>query len=646
MLKEKYMGSFSKSVKGVLGGATRSARAFPVTFVCAIAFAVIALLRIQFEWLHDAPWDFILNCAQWSLALGALFGMAAITAAQIKSGTRGSLIAANLLGLIVVAGTFTAMYFTGTTTTGEIWNANGLWTGGSWLGSSQNNPHINDTAGIRVIAAMFISLVVFIIYAGKNSMEPADSGKTDFTRALFMTHKSFFTALLYGLVALAGASGVAKAVQGLIYSDMSYKVYQYIITLSLLLAFLLFVGYFPDFRKGADTERREKAQHQPRFIEALFSFILIPIMLALTVVLLVWAVMAVTGAAKFSFIQLYSSSAAYTIGGLWLHAMTAKSENGAAKLYRAVYPVAAIIILAFEAWAVVTRLVGYGLKTEEYAFILIWVLAAAGCVLLIINRKHIASAHRTIAVISCVLAAFAVLPGIGYVDLPHSAQIARLESLLKEKGMMQNGALIPATEQLDEKSRAEISDAVDFLAYGSKGELPPWLDKSYAGNDVFKSKFGFEKLRFDNNGSPVENPGKYREVYLTAKSTAIDISEYRWSVNVIEMNKNETGAVIKGDNGTYGIYWYTAENGIPILKIENGGNILTEYSLNDYIAGLSGKYPSGSGTVEVPAEEMSISIDTAGIKALLVLSNITINEHENGEARYWINPGQLYVREK
>ena len=56
------------------------------------------------------------------------------------------------------------------------------------------------------------------------------------------------------------------------------------------------------------------------------------------------------------------------------------------RLYRSVYPIAALVILAFEAWAVIVRLMESGLKTTEYVFILIWVLAAVGSILLLTMR--------------------------------------------------------------------------------------------------------------------------------------------------------------------------------------------------------------------------------------------------------------------
>ena len=92
-------------------------------------------------------------------------------------------------------------------------------------------------------------------------------------------------------------------------------------------------------------------------------------MLALTAVLLIWALLNLFGVTDSNFEQLAAVTAAYTIGGLWLHAMTSDDDSGVTRLYRSVYPIAALVILAFEAWAVIVRLMESGLKTTEYVFI-------------------------------------------------------------------------------------------------------------------------------------------------------------------------------------------------------------------------------------------------------------------------------------
>lgn len=604
------MSSIIKSVSGVLSGAGRAAKAYPAAVGCAVAFALIYILQIQFD-LSD--YRFIINCMLWALALGAIAGMAAVAAAQTYTKAKNASLAANLIALAIALATFALLYLSG--------NA---------------DRELTERVVMRVAAAIFVSLVAFVVIAGKPSDE------TDFPRAMFMTHKSYFIALLYGLVALGGASGVAAAVEGLIYPDMSDKVYAYISTLSFLLAFLLFVGYFPPLRAGADPERRKRAQYEPRFIEVLFCYILIPIMLALTVVLLIWAVLNVFGVTKSNFEQLAATSAMYTIGGLWLHAMTSQSENGATQIYRAVYPVTALVILAFEAWAVIMRLTVTGLKDTEYIFILIWILAAVGSILLLTMRgERRSAAHRRLAVVACALAVFAVLPGVGFYDLPVRAQTMRLESLLVREGMLVDGKLIPATVVPDEKTRAAITDAVDFLVY-SDGDIPGWLDVSYSQGEVFREKFGFDKLWIYDDGTTSESD-KSRSVYLYAEPGAVSIGGYEWAVM---LNARQTATPFTTQRGEYTVEWITTNgDSIPMLKVSLNNTPIIEMKLDSFVGYLIEKYPPGTENEVVKQSELSVPVEGGGISALLTFSEVSITELNSGERSVWMTPSQLFARE-
>ena len=72
-------------------------------------------------------------------------------------------------------------------------------------------------------------------------------------------------------------------------------------------------------------------------------------MLALTFVLLAWAAKTILGGmADSSFIVLSSIATAYALVGIWLHIMVTEYDLTLAKFYRKVYPLAALVILAFE----------------------------------------------------------------------------------------------------------------------------------------------------------------------------------------------------------------------------------------------------------------------------------------------------------
>ncbi len=152
---------------------------------------------------------------------------------------------------------------------------------------------------------------------------------------------------------------------------------------------------------------------------------MIPIVIALTVVLLIWTFRELAPGSQTNFLQLEGIATAYAIGGIWLHILVTHNDTGMAGFYRRIYPVAALLILAAEAWTLIVQLRATGLKTVTYTFTLIWI-ASVVCVLLLLLMKE--KAHPPIVVVVCILSAVSILPMIGYHTLPVTAQASRLEN--------------------------------------------------------------------------------------------------------------------------------------------------------------------------------------------------------------------------
>ncbi|NLT39299.1 MAG: DUF4153 domain-containing protein [Clostridiales bacterium] len=594
------MNPFFRSVFRVSKGALGAYVCFPTAILCALCFAGIAMVRVQLDWERQESLNYLLNCMHWALAFGATFSLAAVAAARSLSGKKGASTAANILGGPAAVIVFLLLYFFGAEPEGT-----GL-------------KQLSSLSSARCAAAVFVSLTAFVIFA-------QDRREGDgFAPALFMTIKAFFIALVYGLVICGGASGIAAAVQSLIYRDMSEKVYLHIAIISCFIAFSVFAGYFPDFADDPENEKRIQAKKQPRAVEVLFNYILVPIVLVMTVVLFIWAGKTVAGGMKIKLVQLSAIAASYTIGGLWLAAMVDGSTLKPGVFYRRVYPAASLVILAFEAWAVIGSLVDTGLKTEEYIFILIWIVAAAGALLLLFLRSK---AHTVIALTVCFLAVVSVLPGIGYQALPVAFQSKRLEALLLERGILENGRITPLESEPPEKFRADVTDAVLFLAGSRSARLPDWFDEDLAEIGAFRDAFGFGMTW---EGSDPGAEIQYARIDLVLKPGAVDIRDYSWAFNPKETYEEGRGAAeFSGENGTYRVFWSVLQNGVPSIRIELDGQTIYEDDLNAYLAGLASEYFEGTengGLIEAPPEDMSCTVETDRLKLLLVFKYIGVSK--------------------
>ncbi|SHG77811.1 protein of unknown function [Thermosyntropha lipolytica DSM 11003] len=601
-------------------------KSFPAAMVNALAFAIVTIIRINIDWPQQELYNFLFNCLHLSLALGAVFSLTAITAAQRIYKSHKMFMVANGLGLLVPLVTFFLLYYCGRVD--------------PLLTDFYNYPVLSELAAARVTAAMLICFLGFVVLAGDQKVG------SDLAKSLFMILKAFFIALIYGGTIMAGLSAVAGAVQVLLYSQMSEKVYLYLATISGFISFAIFVGYFPDFTKDEMDFRRQEAEKQPRFVEVLFSSILIPLMLAMTLVLLLWTVKSLITGVEVSFTQLSSIATTYALGGLLLHIMVTHHESSLAGFYRRFFPYAALIILAFEARAFWIQLGHWGLKTTEYWFGMIWILSVCAAIILIVKKDK---GHRFIAELACILALISVLPMVGYHDLSVKWQVNRLESLLVSQGMLTDGKLVAAVKEPELAVREAITDALVFLVSSSEAELPPWLDRNLINPETFKTKLGFEQAWPQISGQDRGIP--YPAIVLQRPLGAVDISQYKWAVTVLEgYDLTSKPATVESERGLYRIYWLVnPPYGLPTLRIVLNDKEILKEDMKDYIKHIIKKYPPDENNYPrtVSMEDMSVVFTTQEIKVLLVFDYVEISvDPQKDIFHYSINPHVIYLQEK
>ncbi len=613
------MNIITRTVAKSLRGALEAFRRFPAVIGHAAVFTVVTMVRIQIDWPRLETWNFLFNSLQWALALGAVFSLAAITAVYRRSAGFRPFLAANLSGMGVSVATFLLLYV---------------------VGGRSADPgqfaFISALSSSRVVAAMVVSLLAFIIVSGWNNE------RSDIARSLFMTQKAFFISLIYGLVIMGGVSGVAGAVQGLLYQGMSGKVYQHIGALSGFLAFTVFVGYFPDFRKDVSDDHWDTAQKQPRFVEVLFGSIMVPIVLALTLVLLLWAGRTVTTGIWPLFRTLASITTSFVVGGIWLHVMVTRHEGSLAAFYRRIYPVAGLVILAFSVWALVAQLGRSGLQETEYSFALLWVFAGVSAVLLLFRKER---AHLPMCILIGVLTVFAVLPVVGYHALPVSAQVSRLERLLVSEGILVDGELVAAAAEPDRGARESITDAVNFLARAEEERLPEWFDRDLQRADVFRERLGFEQV-----WPELEEPiGGYLGTHLVLPSGAVDIQGYEWAIQIQDaFGETEQTVTVDGDRGRYSIRWMVnPPEEVPVLTVSLDGRQVLETRLDAYIDGIIEAFPPAERRrTEATLEDMTLSAQSPEVDVLLVFRYVEIFYDTRQDTRnLFVDLHAVYLRE-
>ncbi len=609
------MDSLRLTINRAFKGAAKSFYRFPGAIISAIVISIVAILRITMEWDLQKQYNLLFDSIQVAFLLGAVFSMALVSYQEIKANKKKTFfIIANLLGILLAGISFLLLYFYG----GRV--------------SEDKTAYLSSIALARITVAIFVSAVAFVYIMSKAK------SVNSFSDSFFIIHKAFIVSAIYALVIMLGVSGVLGAFEALVYNNMGYRVYQYLGVGVGFLAYTMFLGYFPSLREREDEEEIKKLKEQARFIVVLFDYILVPIMMALTVVLLIWSVRVISNGVEVSFNALSAIASSYVIIGIWLHIMVSKHQTKITEFYKRAYPLAGILILVFEAWALFVQLSKFALKTAEYSFLMIWIFALISVLLLVFFKDR---AYRSIAMTAVVIAIIWVLPIIGYQDITFNSQVKRLEKILINQELLINNHIITKDGEIEYVTRGEITDAVDFISYSEKLNTPSWFKKDLNDAEVFKDTFGFEKTY-----GIYPDQSDYSSTNFRLKVDMIDISDYSLSLSMNLYGNADYFKEFSGENGNYEIMVSNDSEGIPKMTVKFEDRIIIEEDMSVYLSNLISKYPAEEDReINLPIEDMSVILEGGDLSILVVFNNVNayFNKIQN-KRDYYVEFHGVYVR--
>lgn len=613
------MRSFLKAIINILKRGGFAFINYPVSMFFAICLAFLSIWMIYSAPLTNYKLFYSL---QWTFAFGAFLNMALCVISKKVDGRQSSFITANIGALLISTGTFFAIYFA--------------------KGSS-----ISENSMTRVLAATVISFLVFLF------VPTFKSRKIQYNQMIFMTVKSFFIAAVYALVIMLGFFFVAFAVQSLLYEKMSNDIYSYISILSGLLGYAFFLGYFPDFLKEEDAsdERIDKAIKQPRFAEILFQNIMIPILAALTIVLLIWSIRILITRVWPDYSQTIAIFTTYSLVGIFLYLLVSSYDNIIVRLYKRIIPLTTLLFLAFEAYTIINRISLFGVKPAEYGVSFLWLFAAVSSVIFIFIPVR---GNRVTSYVAIALIAVFVMPVIGASDASFSLQSKRLENLLVQNEMLKDGK-ITSNQNVSSNDKIDITDATEYLYKQENKTAPGWLVASLPSINEFTTVYGFNPEYSRDNGQNPINQASY--VVFRPDYSPIPLDGYQYFITreLID-SKNEIS--IDTDKGRYTFqYNYSSADikagtgtNTPELVIKLKNREVLNKNLDDFKSALISKYPVGfsdsnKGDRLIPIKDMTCVISGESIQVMLVFQSITFTTESSGKQTIYFETQGIYFKE-
>lgn len=426
---------------------------------------------------------------------------------------------------------------------------------------------------IKTMVFLFILFIAFI-------WVPSIKAEIGWNKSFMAVFKGFFTVVLYSGILFLGIALILMAIDTLIVnvdSDAYSHVGNVIIFIYAPIHFLSLIPIYPAYSRNLESEKPvnqddlKKDLEPSKFLEGLVSYIIIPLTVIFTVILLIYILMNITGD-FWKDNQMEPLLVTYSIIVIIVYLLASVLNSKIALYFRLIFPKVLIPVVLFQTISSILKLAEVGVTSGRYYVILFGIFATISAIIFSIRPNH---KNNVVALLLMILSLISIIPPVDAFSVSKRNQINRLTNILIKNDMLKNDKLVPG-EDISEKDQDIITDSVNYLTSMKYAKDISWL-RSYSESYDFYNTFGFQ-----NHGYYPSRETRYYNLYLPI-NTVIDVSGYDLLVEATFYDENEGSIPITsqwGEKGYRLIYKNTDKMGDLILQ-DGQGEELIRYSLDN-----------------------------------------------------------------
>lgn len=333
-------------------------------------------------------------------------------------------------------------------------------------------------------------------------------------------------AFIYSGVLFIGLSSILFTLDKLFELDINSRWYEY----SIYITFIpFFMGIFLSSYPYTDSLRGE--YRMAKAFRVLLTAIVVPLVIVYTVILYAYC-------AKILLTWEWPKGVVGSLT-LWYGFISAivlfflapiQKENPFILKFRKSYPLVILPMTVVMFMALSLRIGEYGITSMRYTVLMTGVFVVLS--MLYYKWKPNSQNLPIPLMLAAIILIVSVGPFSGY-HMERRSQNRRFEKILTENAMLRDGKIVPR-EDLDEKTRIEISRIVRHLDRGFEDSEVPLLPEGYESSD-FKQTFGFvetfsSSMDVDEENE-IEKYSYYRENLIYdikgyEKAALVDLSVY------------------------------------------------------------------------------------------------------------------------
>ncbi|MDX1357481.1 MAG: DUF4153 domain-containing protein [Clostridia bacterium] len=427
---------------------------------------------------------------------------------------------------------------------------------------------------------------------------------------------------IYTLIIWGGISLILFAIEELLKVRIEEELYFDTIIIA--------VGFFaPMFLFGGVPKKEEKLTPERiyKFFRILVLYVIAPLLSAYTVVFYIYALRilfiwdwpdGIVG----NMVLWYALIGTVTM--YFLHGMDGESKWG--YIFGRWFPRVVIlpIILLFISLGI--RINAYGFTPVRYLLGVtgIWMLGCAIYMSIVSYKKR---CTRVITISLVVLAVLSMVGPWSSLNIGRVSQAGRLEKLLVENNILQNGNLVK-NSNIPEKIKGEISSKVEYLGdmYDFKGI--DYLPDGFSTR-MMKDAFGFDYTYYYEDMT--HKPGEMNDIQIRSDMfggiIAVGDYEYVWDSDRWE-------STIQTDRGELFMNYDRDENGNNLIVELNSNRILTK-DIDPLLHEIRRKWELSGGNIT--SNDLGFSFKSGIAEYRIVFTDVELYElDEDGFVVGWI----------
>lgn len=362
--------------------------------------------------------------------------------------------------------------------------------------------------GTKTAVIMFALFMTFI-------WVPSIKNTITFNDSFLATFKALFTTVLFTAVIAGGVSIIITAIDQLLFT-VHYNTIPHALNLIVsLFAPIFFLSLTPNYPGKHDEGKTaeelalrddivNKATSCPKNLGVLISYIIIPLTVVYTVILLFYVVLNIRGD-FWTRNLLEPLLVSYAITVIIVYILASNIENRFTILFRKIFPKVLIPIVLFQTIASILKISEMGVTHGRYYVIMFGVFALFAGILFSFSQPE---KNGFIVAVLLAFSAISITPPIDAFTVSKANQIRLLEDTLVKNNMLENNEVVP-NSKISAKDKQLITRTVGYLNSMDLMDEINWLPNNIFNFDNFYQTFGFNETYDVNN--PPDGVGPYNK---------------------------------------------------------------------------------------------------------------------------------------